>query len=818
MRPRQRWHGSSQTFDGCFQIFPPPADLPPEQQRRYLFNSFVEYVERASRVTPQVLLIDDLHWADESTLLLLQHVAQHASQMPLLLVGTYRDVDLYVERPFAEMLEALTRQRRARKIVLRRFGEEGVAQMLEALSGQVPPPTLVKAIHADTEGNPFFVEEVYQHLSEEGRLFEDDGRWRSNLNVEDLDVPEGIRLVVGRRVKRLSPETRQVLTTAAVLGRSFDLTLLEALGDAEGDTLLTSLEEAEAAKLIQAVSSGREVRWEFAHGLIRQTLESTLSLPRRQRAHMRVAEAMERVYAVEVDRHAADVGHHLFQAGTAADSTKTVRFLTLAGDQALEAGAFDEALRHFTDALSIQEEAEDQGKVAELRYKKGLALRSLGRLEAAVEEWGPALAAYEELQDVEGIARTATDMADQTSWLPMKGPRTSRDVAKRGLASVGEKDAAARCRMLALVARFSGLAGDPYEVSRDYLLEAESLAAELDRPDLTAELLMARTRFHWSYMQLPTAIEVGRRGADLYKERGELYEVAELYWQVLLSAYVTGCLNEADELAQELDGLAARRGHVFATWCVHTFQTRQHLVTTGDLASLDERARRDIEWSEQNAPTWRTYDHSARAGARFFAGDWAAAQVDYDTAEQVEPPSFFDGHHRSMALVARAYAGEDVLDRLLAERSLALEMVDDNPFGLWELVVNVVEGLAVLGRKREVADLHGLVVKEIRKGRERGISWHFRLWQMVAGIAASGGGHWDAAQEHFETALKQAQELPHVIGRPETRRWYAQMLLDRNAAGDRDKARAFLGEATEMYRAIGMPKHLEMVEKMSAEI
>ena len=93
-----------------------------------------------------------------------------------------------------------------------------------------------------------------------------------------------------------------------------------------------------------------------------------------------------------------------------------------------------------------------------------------------------------------------------------------------------------------------------------------------------------------------------------------------------------------------------------------------------------------------------------------------------------------------------------------------------------------------------------------------------RLWQMVAGIAASCGGQWDAAQEHFETALRQAHELPHRIAQPETRRWYAQMLLDRNSPGDREKARTLLGEATEMYRTIGMPKHLEMVEKMSAAL
>ena len=198
-----------------------------------------------------------------------------------------------------------------------------------------------------------------------------------------LDVPEGIRLVIGRRIQRLSQEGRQLLTMAAVVGRSFDLRLLTALGD-DDDTVLTALEDAEAAHLIRTVSAGRVVRWEFAHELIRQTLEGALSLPRRQRAHLRVAEAMEQVYGDRVDQQASDLAHHLYQAGAAADPEKTVRFLTLAGDQAAAAGAFDEAVRLFDDALSAEDEG-DQRRYAELHARRGRALRSLDRSDETFE-------------------------------------------------------------------------------------------------------------------------------------------------------------------------------------------------------------------------------------------------------------------------------------------------------------------------------------------------------------------------------------------------------------------------------------------------
>ena len=159
------------------------------------------------------------------------------------------------------------------------------------------------------------------------------------------------------------------------------------------------------------------------------------------------------------------------------------------------------------------------------------------------------------------------------------------------------------------------------------------------------------------------------------------------------------------------------------------------------------------------------------------------------------------------------HAGGEAARELRRTKVALTRRGGSNLFGVWEQLLNLIEGLASLGERRDAAGLYPFVSKGLENGVV--ISLNSRLWQMVAGIAASCGEQWDKAQEHFETALRQAHELPHKIAQPEVRRWYAQMLLDRNAPGDRDKARTMLGEATGMYRTIGMPKHLEMVEKMS---
>ena len=585
-----------------FPDLPAPVELPPEQQRRYLFNNFLGFLERGTRATPQALLIDDLHWADESTLLLLQHLVPYLAQMPLLIVGTYRDVDLEVDRPFAKTLEALTRQRLATKVALRRMDETGVAALLEALSGLTPPAELVRAVFRETEGNPFFVEEVFHHLSEEGKLVDEAGSWRADLRVDELAVPEGIRLVIGRRVQRLSDASRKVLTTAAVVGRSFDLTLLEALGDVDEDAVFTALEEAEAAQLIRTVTTGRDVRWEFSHGLIRQTLENSLSFPRRQRAHLRVSEAMQRVFGAHADRHAADLGHHLFHAGAAADQDKTVRFLTLAGDQAMEAGAFDEALRQFDNALSIEEEQddEDRGRVADLRYNKGRALRSIGRGRAAADEWRAALTAYEALEDYASIARTVTDLSWALAW--RADVRGAQVVARRGVDALGDRLPAERCRLLANLAVWHSALGDPHATASGLLREALELADRLDDPRLRGESLVGKAVHHSMYIQVEDTVESARLALDLLRANGMVWEQNDALRVLVVSLQIGGDVGPAAALNDELEALATRVGHTGNRWIGQMFRGWQSLINGDDLATCESAARRTLARGETTPP------------------------------------------------------------------------------------------------------------------------------------------------------------------------------------------------------------------------
>jgi class 3 adenylate cyclase/tetratricopeptide (TPR) repeat protein len=531
-----------------------PLELPPEQERRYLFNSVQEFLERAARVQPMLLALEDLHWADDATLLLLQHIAQRLIEMPVLIVGTYRDVELDVARPLARALQELTRQRLAHDLALKRLLEAEVAAMLRALSGQEPPASLVEAVYRETEGNPFFVEEVFQHLAEEGKLFDAQGRWRADLRVGELEVPRGVRLVIGQRLERVCPECRGVLTTAAVIGRGFTFELLEALGEVQTDALLDAIDEAERAHLIASTADGPEARFTFAHELIRQTLLSGLSLPRRQRMHLRVAEAMEQVYARTLEEHAGDLAYHLYQAGTAAEPEKTAHYLALAGDRAFGAAAFEDALRHFENALSLHP-ADDRRGRADLLYKRGLALRSLGRWEEVLADWRQAMDIYEELGDAGAVGRISTDISCQLGW----GARfeESLEIGRRGLAALGERVSAERCRLLGVVGRILTLSGQ-YAAANSMITQAVEMAEQLGDRRLLGEMLDYKGRHHWCHAQYREAVDAAMRAAELLRSAGDLWNLADALWETEWSLLSLGRLDEAAKMGQELEPLAAR--------------------------------------------------------------------------------------------------------------------------------------------------------------------------------------------------------------------------------------------------------------------
>jgi len=269
------------------------------------------------------MLFEDVHWADEGTLSLLNHIARSISKIPVLILGTFRDNEVDSGGPLARTLDELLRIHMLERISLRGLSQSAVSEMISALSGKEPTQQVVNLIYSGTSGNPFFVEELFRHLVERGKLMDASGNFRQDLDLTEIDVPQSLRIVIGRRLARLSEEARKILGPAAVIGRSFTFQLLEASTSIDADSLLDSVEEVEKAGLIYSTLGYPEASFQFSHELIRSAVLSDLSAPRRQRLHLNVVSGIERVHANALEDQAGNLAHHLWQAGCAADPDKT---------------------------------------------------------------------------------------------------------------------------------------------------------------------------------------------------------------------------------------------------------------------------------------------------------------------------------------------------------------------------------------------------------------------------------------------------------------------------------------------------------------
>ena len=362
----------------AFPDMPQPLELPPAHKRRYLFQSLSESLAFASRTHSYFFVLEDLHWADESTLALLNHLGNRVAQLPVVIVGTYRDLNSENNPALTRTLEELIRQG-IRPLKLDGLTKDAIAQLLHGLTKREAPESLISLFFDQTQGNPFFVEELYRHLLEDGKLYDPSGQFRSDIKLEESGVPESLRLIIGRRLQRFDENEKLALAAAAVIGHSFSFQLLAEISRIDVDELFNVIEKAQLMGVIVPSAEGPERPFTFAHELVRKTLLAGISIPRQQRLHAGVACAIEQLYPDAANQRAGDIADHLLKAGSFADDRKLVRWLTLAGKSALEAAAFDEAMRSFRSALSRLSDV-DVGEKADL-------LAGVAITERGLEHW-----------------------------------------------------------------------------------------------------------------------------------------------------------------------------------------------------------------------------------------------------------------------------------------------------------------------------------------------------------------------------------------------------------------------------------------------
>jgi predicted ATPase len=296
-------------------------------------------------------------------------------------------------------MSRLLRRRRAQRIVLNRLSDQDVERIVAGMAEAPLTPVQLLGIQAATEGNPLFVEHSFLYMAESESML-GGARPQSSYTEEDLELAQSVRGLIGRRIQRLSEPAQRMLVAAGIIGRDFDIPLLEAFGELSGHELRDALDEATRGHFLAA--AGKET-YRFAHDLVRQRALAALPLPRLQAYHLAVADTLERVYGKFANEHAAEIGYHLYQAGTAADALRTATFLGQAAQNALAVGAFEEVMRLVDSTLQLLPPDKTRER-AEGLSNRAQALWGLGRHDEAKASWQGAIQRYEELGDAKATS------------------------------------------------------------------------------------------------------------------------------------------------------------------------------------------------------------------------------------------------------------------------------------------------------------------------------------------------------------------------------------------------------------------------------
>ena len=354
-----------------------------DTERYQVFAAVVGLLVMVSSAQPVVLVLDDLQWADRASLQLLRHLVGSDQAMRLLVLGTYRDTELSHSHPLVETLADLHRHGGVARLELAGLDDTGVASLMEAAAGHALDDTavrLARALHRETDGNPFFVSEVLRHLAETGAIYQDaaTGRWVAAAPLDATALPASVRTVIGARVGRLGPDAERVLSLAAVIGRDFDLDVLARATTLSDDDVLDILDAATAAALVRELTD-TPGHYSFAHALIQHTLYEDLGPTRQARAHRQVAEALEELCGDRPGSRVGELARHWSAAPTGRPA-KALDYSRRAADAALAALAPGDALGYYTQALDLYARSDDPDPMLgiDLAIGLGTAQRQTG--------------------------------------------------------------------------------------------------------------------------------------------------------------------------------------------------------------------------------------------------------------------------------------------------------------------------------------------------------------------------------------------------------------------------------------------------------
>jgi tetratricopeptide (TPR) repeat protein len=759
----------------------------PAAARFRLFDRVARFLSERSTTAPVLVVVDDLHAADEPSMLLLRFLATLVADQRMLLVASYREAEPKI-REAVELFGELSRL--GRRLPLSGLSRPEIARFIEMVSDAPAPDARVERVYELTAGNPFFVREVVR-------------AWAEDRPGDDRHLlPEEVRALIRRRVSNLSAETSAMLHSAAVLGREQDLRVLDEMTTLSTERLIDVLAEAEAAGILSTdpVTPGL---YAFAHDLLREAMYEDLPPTRRMELHRLAGQVLERVFAADLDPHLSALAHHFAQAAPLGYADIAAQYAVRAGERAARLLAYEDAATLYARARQLQPPGSSSPK------ERGDLLLALGDAHSRSADTVAARAAFEDaaalarrIGDPEMLARAAFGRV--TSAEPVRlgyggllitamfdEEEDSIGLLEEALAALPEGDGPLRARALARLAT----AEYPTARREERVALAQAafdMALRLGDPETLVEALHAR---HWATLgpdsvrdrlanaeqTLLVATGAGEKEAAFLARHARLHCLLEL-------CDVAGVDGEIAAMEQ----LSDRIRQPFYAWHVRCLRAIRTLLQ-GDVASAEVQVRAAYEHGRMRTSEYVTYMFEY---AQIFCVRWTQGRLDELGALLHRHAERFRTVPRWRDALFAAETGDEIMARAEIERCARGGFADLPREGLWLLHTSALAEACVLVRDRPRArSLYDLLLPFDERNAISISTMPFGPVALRLGMLAGLLERWDAVDGHFDRALERCDVLGARALRARVLLERARATLARGAAEDRSRAGVFLAEA-----------------------
>ncbi len=783
-------------LDARVSGLPAPVAADPDTERHRLHTAVTDLLAGAGRRQPVLLVLEDCHWADTPTLVLVRHLARASSEARVLVLATFRDTEADIPDGLADALADLRRSEHVVRLRLRGLSEEDIGEFVRQAGGvEIDPaePELSRALRELTEGNAFLLCELWRALIETDAFAIEDGTLRLTAPLREIASPQSVREVVSQRLSRLDPASRDLLELAAVAGPEFELDVLRRAAPVELEQI-DALEPAMRSGMIEELPFPA-LAYRFTHELVRRALYDRLSVLRRAELHLRIAQALEAVDQPQHGRVLADLAHHFAAAAPVGGASQAVEYNLLAAKAASAALAYDEATVRLRTALQMG--VLDERQRAEILLDLGTALFRAGRSLDSLQSFRQASEIARDLGEGKLLACAAIGF-ETSCWRPGLTDEGARELLEEASAALAREDSSLRVGLLASLARALEIEGNS---DRAALARADAIAMARridDRSGLATVLMGA----YWgrATTSLREIIEMLDEARELTEAMGDVEGRAEAtQWRV--SALMA--LGEIGPARQELMVALELAQHTRQPFNLHVSEHYRSALALleGRLAEAEAAAERSREWGRLLVGR----DASGVYGIQMFGvrreqGRLAelAPVIRVLAAGDRGGGAWRPGLAAMLAELAMEEQVRSELDRVQAE---GLEPLRE---GLWLASLTYLADAASAVAHEGVASLvYPLLapLAGINVMIGHGVACYGAADRYL-GMLAVTLGDTDNAASHFEAALHFNRQMGADTWLAHTAYEYGRMLL---RGGDAAYADQLLTEAIRIADAVGMP-------------